>query len=121
AHYRAFEKDPPFDILHGFLRRNSCVDTPTNQPRLDFISRPLQALEDRASHHPVLVALREEAQLLGEMGNALAGRWPWGTSSSGRCPSSSAAGRRRRTHGASARSRRGMGRTRATCWEPPTS
>src|SRR5207237_2710885 len=35
-------------------------------------SGPLQTLEDRASHHPVLVALREEAQFLREMGDALA-------------------------------------------------
>src|SRR5262249_13874082 len=35
-------------------------------------SRPLQALHDRAAHHPVLVALAEKAQLLGEMGDALA-------------------------------------------------
>src|SRR4030095_5919026 len=36
------------------------------------ISGPLQSLEDRASHHPVLVALRQEAQFLCEMGDALA-------------------------------------------------
>src|SRR5262249_23665233 len=35
-------------------------------------SRPLQALHDRAAHHPVLVALAEEAQLLRELGDALA-------------------------------------------------
>ena len=33
---------------------------------------PFQARKDRASHHPVLVALRQEAQLFGEMGDALA-------------------------------------------------
>src|ERR1700721_3779221 len=35
-------------------------------------SGPFQAREDRASHHPVLVALRQEAQFFGEMGDALA-------------------------------------------------
>src|SRR5262245_5693147 len=35
-------------------------------------SGPFQARKDRASHHPVLVALRQEAQLFGEMGDALA-------------------------------------------------
>src|SRR5262249_50653961 len=35
-------------------------------------SRPLQALHNRAAHHPVLVALAEKAQLLREMGDALA-------------------------------------------------
>ena len=33
---------------------------------------PFQARKDRASHHTVLVALRQEAQLFGEMGDALA-------------------------------------------------
>jgi hypothetical protein len=36
------------------------------------ISSPLQPGQDRASYHPVLVILREETQLLGEMGDALA-------------------------------------------------
>src|SRR5215472_2484596 len=35
-------------------------------------SGPFQARKDRPSHHPVLVALRQEAQLFGEMGDALA-------------------------------------------------
>src|SRR6202162_1222088 len=35
-------------------------------------SGPFQARKDRASHYPVLVALRQEAQLFGEMGDALA-------------------------------------------------
>src|SRR5712692_6557485 len=35
-------------------------------------SRPLQALHDGAAHHPVLVALAEEAQLFREMADALA-------------------------------------------------
>src|SRR5262249_20109851 len=35
-------------------------------------SRPLQALADGATHHPVLVALRQEPQLFGEVGDALA-------------------------------------------------
>src|SRR5438132_14297811 len=35
-------------------------------------SRPLQALHDCAAHHPVLVALTEEAQLFREMADALA-------------------------------------------------
>src|ERR1700694_1368739 len=34
-------------------------------------SGPFQARKDRASHHPVLVALRQEAHLFGEMGDAL--------------------------------------------------
>src|SRR5260221_7688720 len=33
---------------------------------------PLQALDYRAAHHPVLVALTEEAQLFREMADALA-------------------------------------------------
>src|SRR5437763_17011452 len=48
---------PNFASLHpGYVRR----------------LRPLQALDDRAPHHPVLVALAEKAQLLGEMADALA-------------------------------------------------
>src|SRR5215218_2703387 len=35
-------------------------------------SGPLQALHDPAPHHPVLIAVVEEVQLLGEMGDALA-------------------------------------------------
>src|SRR5436853_307608 len=35
-------------------------------------SPPPQPCHDRASHHPVLVALRQEAQLLGDVGDALA-------------------------------------------------
>src|SRR5437660_7783977 len=35
-------------------------------------SGPFQARKDRASHHPVLVALRQEAQLFGEMSDAMA-------------------------------------------------
>src|SRR6266550_8748522 len=35
-------------------------------------SGPFQARKDRASHHPVLVALRQEAQLFGDMGDTLA-------------------------------------------------
>src|SRR5262249_34063743 len=35
-------------------------------------SGPVQARKDRASHHPILVALRQEAQLFGEMGDTLA-------------------------------------------------
>src|ERR1700727_2149751 len=34
-------------------------------------SGPFQACKDRASHHPVLVAFRQETQLFGEMGDAL--------------------------------------------------
>src|SRR5260370_11733640 len=34
-------------------------------------SGPFQARKDRASHHPVLVALRPEAHLFGEMDDAL--------------------------------------------------
>src|SRR5262245_60352667 len=34
-------------------------------------SRPAQPLQDGAAHHPVLVALGEERQLLGEVGDAL--------------------------------------------------
>src|SRR5438093_11311666 len=66
------------DFREKFLRcrprrgaRGSCWDaaSPNRGPPR---SGPLQALEDRASHHPVLVALRKEAQLLREMGDALA-------------------------------------------------
>ena len=35
-------------------------------------SRPLQALQDRAAHHPVLVALGEEGEFFGELADALA-------------------------------------------------
>ena len=52
-------------------RRSAWVDTPADQPMLRSISGPLQPREDRASHHPVLVALGQEAQLFGDMGDAL--------------------------------------------------
>src|SRR3989442_15853590 len=42
----------------------------TDQPQSR--SRPLQARNDRAAHHLVLVALAEETQLLGELRDALA-------------------------------------------------
>ena len=35
-------------------------------------SRPFQALDDRAAHHPVLIALTEERQLFRELADALA-------------------------------------------------
>src|SRR5258705_6851055 len=44
----------------------------TTWPSIGSRSRPLQALQDRPAHHPVLVALAEEAQLLGELADALA-------------------------------------------------
>src|SRR5204863_9521190 len=66
------------DFRAKFLRcgsplapRGSCSDT-SSPGRGLLRSGPLQALEDRASHHPVLVAVREEAQLLREMRDALA-------------------------------------------------
>src|SRR5438094_9725245 len=66
------------DFREKFLRcrprrgaRGSCWDAASPNTGL-LRSGPLQALEDRASHHPVLVALRKEAQLLREMGDALA-------------------------------------------------
>jgi hypothetical protein len=40
--------------------------------RLRPRSCPLQALDDRAAHHPVLVTFGEETQLFGEMADALA-------------------------------------------------
>src|SRR5262245_66662490 len=36
-----------------------------------FISRPTEPPHDRATHHPVLVLLGQERQLLGEVGDAL--------------------------------------------------
>src|SRR5947199_863054 len=66
------------DFREKFLRcrprrgaLGSCWDAASPNTGL-LRSGPLQPLEDRASHHPVLVALREEAQFLREMGDALA-------------------------------------------------
>src|SRR4029077_13349523 len=57
----------PRDVLSSsFERRDAGRARDTRR------SRPLQALHDRAAHHPVLVAVAEEAQLLGEMADALA-------------------------------------------------
>src|SRR5207245_1843808 len=59
-------------------------------------SSPSKARQDRASHDPVLVLLRQKAQFLGEMRDSL----PVGGLAEGvgevRFPSSSAAGQRRR-------------------------
>ena len=66
--WEQLEKDAlPRDVLSSsFERRDAggAGDTPR--------SRPLQALHGPAADHPVLVAVIEEAQLLGEMGDALA-------------------------------------------------
>src|SRR5258707_5180173 len=50
--------------------------TPTRKSRPVGISMrprscPLQALDDRTAHHPVLVTFGEETQLFGEMADAL--------------------------------------------------
>src|SRR5262249_33819203 len=45
---------------------------PLISPFYDPFSGPLKPREDCASHHPVLVILRQKTQLLGEMGDALA-------------------------------------------------
>src|SRR3954449_12488411 len=53
--------------------RRSCRLRMPNARRIGSSAiSPFQARKDRASHHPVLVALRQEAQLFGEMGDALA-------------------------------------------------
>src|SRR3954470_22860155 len=48
-------------------RRKPQNKSASSSPRPLGRSSPFQACKDRASHHPVLVALRQEAQLFGEM------------------------------------------------------
>ena len=55
-HAGAHGAEPDKTDLHGYLPRSS---------------RPVQARQDRLAHHPVLILLGEEAQLLGEVLDAL--------------------------------------------------
>src|SRR5262245_23655712 len=65
------------DSARQRVRSSAWFETAASRPphHEDFLllqSIPPQPLEDRAAHHPILVLLGEEIQLLGEMGDALA-------------------------------------------------
>jgi hypothetical protein len=59
-------------VAETMLDLTGSVTPPPRARHLERRFGPFQARKDRASHHPVLVALRQEAQLFGEMGDALA-------------------------------------------------